>query len=127
MKKLKWLITLIALFLIFGLNAQTKPEKKAKKIAHEMAQVLSLSKEESNTIYQIQLERFNESQSIEKEFSNDPETKQEKLKELGNKVFNQVKKVLGPERQKQWKEYVITSYSIHYTKLYDIQSCSRQY
>jgi len=105
MKKLKWLITLIALFLIFGLNAQTKPEKKAKKIAHEMAQVLSLSKEESNTIYQIQLERFNESQSIEKEFSNDPETKQEKLKELGNKVFNQVKKVLGPERQKQWKEY----------------------
>jgi len=105
MKKLKWLIALFALFLSLGLNAQTKPEKKAKRITHEMTQVLSLSEEESNTIYQIQLERFNESQSIEKEFSDDPEAKKEKLKELGNKVFNQVKKILGPERQKQWKEY----------------------
>jgi hypothetical protein len=31
--------------------------------------------------------------------------KKEKLKDLVNKVFNQTKKILGEERQKQWKEF----------------------
>ena len=105
MKKLKLVVAFIALFSTLGLSAQVKTEKKAHKIADEMTKVLSLNKEESQAIYQIQMDRFKESQAIRAEFADDPEAEKEKLKELGNKVFNQVKKVLGPERQKQWKDY----------------------
>lgn len=105
MKKLKLLVACFVLFSSLGLYAQAKPEKKAQKFTDEMTQVLSLNKEESNAIYDIQLERFKEMQSLEKEYADNPEMKKEKQKALGNKVFNEVKKVLGPERQKQWKEY----------------------
>jgi len=105
MKKLKILLASILLLVSFSLSAQVAPEKKAKNLTNEMTKVLSLSKAESDAIYQIQLDRFKENQLILKEYSNDEETKKEKLKLLGNKVFNQVKDVLGPDRQKQWKEY----------------------
>ena len=105
MKKLQILITAIALMVTLGMNAQPKPEKKAQKIANEMTEVLSLSKEESKAIYQIQLERFKTIQAWRKEYAGDPETLKEKQKELGNKIFNQTKDVLGKERQQKWKEY----------------------
>jgi Na+-transporting methylmalonyl-CoA/oxaloacetate decarboxylase gamma subunit len=105
MKNLKLLVAFMLLFSSLGLSAQVKIEKKAQKLADEMTQVLSLNKEESKAIYEIQLERFIESQTINEEFADDPEMKKEKLKELGNKVFNQTKKVLGVERQKQWQDY----------------------
>jgi hypothetical protein len=102
---MKHLFAIIVLFLSLTVSAQPSPEKKAQKFADEMTQVLSLNKEESKAIYEIQLERFKENQAINKEFGNDPEMKKEKLKDLVNKVFNQTKKILGEERQKQWKEF----------------------
>lgn len=102
---MKYLLALIVLFLGLSLNAQPNPAKKAKKFTDEITKVLSLSEEESKAIYEIQLNRFNETQAINEEFANDSETKKEKLKELSNKVFNQVKNVIGVERQKQWKDY----------------------
>lgn len=102
---MKHLFTIIALAATLCLNAQAKPEKKAQKFTDEMTKVLSLNKEESKAIYEIQLERFRENQSIEKEFADNPEIKKQKMKALGNKVFNETKKVLGVERQKQWKAY----------------------
>ena len=105
MKTLKLLLAMIALMLFSVINAQPKPEKKAQKLADEMTEVLSLNKEESKAIYQIQLERFKTAQSLKKEYANDPETLKEKQKELGDKVFNQVKNILGKERQQKWKEY----------------------
>jgi hypothetical protein len=105
MKNVKLLFVFVALFSMFELSAQPNPEKKARKFTDEMTKVLSLNEEESNAIYQIQLERFKENQAIEKEFANDPEKKKEAMKKLGNKVFNQTKNVIGAERQKKWKEY----------------------
>jgi len=105
MKKLKFLLTFITFFAVVSLSAQPKPEKKAQKFTDEMTEVLSLNKQESKAIYEIQLNRFKEAQRINKEYADDPETKKEKTKELGNKVFNEMKKVLGAERQKQWKAY----------------------
>lgn len=102
---MKHLFALIVFFLSLSMSAQQNPEKKAQKFADEMTEVLSLNKEESKAIYEIQLDRFKENQSIQKEFGNDPEMKKEKLKVLGNKVYNQVKNILGKERQEQWKEY----------------------
>lgn len=102
---MKQLFAILALVLTLGMTAQENPEKKAKKLANEFTQVLSLNKEESKAIYEIQLERFKSVQSINEEFADQPEVKQEKLKALGDKVYNQIKNVLGMERQKQWKEY----------------------
>lgn len=102
---MKQLFVIIMLFLTFGVSAQENPEKKAKKLANEFTQVLSLNEEESKAIYEIQLERFKSTQSFNKEFADQPEIKEEKLKALGDKVYNQIKNVLGIERQKQWKEY----------------------
>jgi polyhydroxyalkanoate synthesis regulator phasin len=101
---MKKIVFLIALFLYVGVNAQT-PEKKAQKFTDEITRVLELNADESKAVYEIQLERFKESQAIEKEFGNDPEAKKEKQKEIGNKTFNKMKAVLGTERQKKWKAY----------------------
>ena len=102
---MKQLFVILTLMMTLGVTAQENPEKNAKKLANEFTQVLSLNEEESKAIYEIQLERFKSVQSINKEFANQPEIKQEKLKVLGNKVYNQLKTLLGKERQEQWKEY----------------------
>lgn len=102
---MKQLFAILAFVMTLGVTAQENPEKKAKKLANEFTQVLSLNEEESKAIYEIQLERFKSAQSINKEFADEPEVKQEKLKALGDKTFNKIKNVLGMERQKQWKEY----------------------
>ena len=102
---MKQLFAILAFVMTLGVTAQENPEKKAKRLANEFTQVLSLNEEESKAIYEIQLERFKSAQSINKEFADEPEVKQEKLKVLGDKTFNQIKNVLGMERQKQWKEY----------------------
>jgi len=104
-KKLKLIITLFVLIITINVNAQAKPEKKAKKIATEMSKVLSLDKKESKAVYKIQLNRFNESKSIVKEYTNQPEIKKQKLNKLGSKVYNQLKDLLGMERLKIWKSY----------------------
>ena len=105
MKKLKLIITLFVLIITINVNAQAKPEKKAKKIATEMSKVLSLDKKESKAVYKIQLNRFNESKSIVKEYTNQPEIKKQKLNKLGSKVYNQLKDLFGMERLKTWKSY----------------------
>ena len=105
MKKLKLIITLFVLIITINVNAQAKPEKKAKKIATEMSKVLSLDKKESKAVYKIQLNRFNESKSIVKEYTNQPEIKKQKLNKLGSKVYNQLKDLLGMERLKIWRSH----------------------
>ena len=105
MRKLKLLLAVISFLTTLGINAQPNPEKKAKKFTEEMTEVLSLNKEESKAIYEIQLERFKEAQAINKEYADDSEAKKEKQKELGKKVFNQMKDIIGKERQQKWKAY----------------------
>jgi hypothetical protein len=105
MKKLKLLIVGITLLGTAVIYAQVNPEKKAKNFANEITKVLSLNEKEADSVYKIQLVRFKESQAIESEFADNPEGKKVKLKDLSNKTFNQMKKLLGEERQKQWKDY----------------------
>ena len=102
---MKHVFAILALFVTLSVSAQQNPAKKAQKFTDEMTEVLSLNKEESKAIYEIQLERFKENQAINKEFGDNPEMKKEKLKALGNQVFNQMKNILGKERQEQWKAY----------------------
>jgi hypothetical protein len=102
---MKHVFLVMVLLTTLGLSAQESPEKKAKKLADEFTQVLSLNEEESKAIYQIQLDRFKENKVINEEFADEPEIKKEKSKALGDKVYNQVKNVLGKERSEKWKEY----------------------
>jgi hypothetical protein len=103
MKKQHLLLPILLLFLTFGMQAQNK--SKAKSLSKEMTEVLSLDKKESKAIYKLHLNKLNESDAIKKEFANKPEMKKQKLKKLGNKVYNQIKEAIGIERLKKWKNY----------------------
>lgn len=101
---MKFILTVFALFLTINLSAQPSPQDRAKKIANDMAQVLDLDKKEKKAIYRIQLDRFNESVEIKKQYAAQSEVRKEKLNKLGSKVYNQLKDLLGPERLKKWRD-----------------------
>lgn len=103
MKAFKIMLAILFVLTCLQVNAQS-PEKQAKKITDTMTEVLSLTKEESEAIYKIQLSRFKESDEIKKEHE-DMDTRKEKLKVLGNKVFNEMKSLVGKEKLKTWNEY----------------------
>jgi hypothetical protein len=105
MKKINLILTIVLLITSFSISAQTKSEKKAKKISDEITAVLSLDKAKSETIYTIQLARFEEATTIKKEFKNQTEVKKEKLKKLGSKIYNGMKKALGKDQLKKWRNH----------------------
>jgi predicted metal-dependent RNase len=104
MKTLKTILVVIFLSAFVQVNAQN-PEKQAKKFTDNITEALSLTKEESDAVYKIQLARFKEAETIRTEFEGNEDTRKEKLKELGNKVFNEMKTLLGKDRMKQWNEF----------------------
>ena len=105
MKKFTHKLITALLFVGFISTAQQNTNKKAQKIANEMTQVLDLNRKESKAVYQVQLNRFNESKSIKSQYSDQPEVRKEKLRLLGNRVYNDLKAVIGIERLKQWKQH----------------------
>ena len=102
---MKYVLSVIALFLILSLSAQPSPKERAKKIANDMTQFLDLDNKERKAIYRIQFDRFNESNEIKKQYANQPEVKKQKLKKLGDKVYNQIKEAIGIEQLKKWKAH----------------------
>ena len=105
MKNLTHKLLILLFFIGFISSAQPSPKKKAQKIANEMTQVLDLNRKESKAVYQVQLKRFNEGKSIKSQYSDQPEVRKEKLRLLGNRVYNDLKAVIGIERLKQWKQH----------------------
>lgn len=105
MKKFTHRLIIALLFVSFISTAQQNTKKKAQKIANEMTQVLDLNRKESKAVYQVQLKRFNEGKSIKSQYSDQPEVRKEKLRLLGNRVYNDLKAVIGIERLKQWKQH----------------------
>mgnify|MGYP006077131779 CR=1 FL=1 len=101
----KLIITILFMSVSVVTLAQNKPAKKAQKITDEMTEVLDLNKKESKAVYQVQLKRLNEGKSIKSQYSDQPEVRKEKLRLLGNRVYNDLKAVIGIERLKQWKNY----------------------
>lgn len=98
------LIFLLFIFFV-SLSFGQKAEKKAQKFTEEITEVLSLSEEQSEVVYQIQLERFSTAQLVRKEFADDEETMKAKLKENGNNTYNRMKNLIGEEKLKEWKQY----------------------
>jgi hypothetical protein len=104
MKAIKTIMLLIILTFSVQISAQ-KPEKQAKNFTDNITEILSLSKQESEGVYKIQLSRINESIVIKKEYEDDEDTRKEKLKELGNKTFGEMRTLLGKEKMKIWNEH----------------------
>ncbi|WP_439130904.1 hypothetical protein [Polaribacter sp.] len=104
MKIFKILFFLFIFSFSISLNAQ-KAEKKAEKFTARITKALDLSKADQKKVYKIQVERFNEGKEIRQKYKDDDEAKKEALKNLGKKVYNQMKNALGKEQIKKWKAY----------------------
>ncbi len=100
-------ILLLLLLTVFSSNviAQDNFAKKASKITNEMSEVLSLSLEEKAKVYQIQLKRFQDVESIREKYKDDAETRKSELKKVFNKLYGKLSEALGKNKMQQWGDY----------------------
>ncbi len=100
-------ILLLLLLTVFSSNviAQDNFAKKASKITNEMSEVLSLSLEEKAKVYQIQLKRFQDVESIREKYKDDAETRKSELKKVFNKLYGKLSEALGKNKMQQWGNY----------------------
>ena len=101
MKKVLFIV--IALVSI-NLNAQI--EKNAKKITDEMTEVMDLSKEQSDQVYQFNLKRLKKMRSIRKE--NEGLSKEEIkiiMQPVQKEFAMELRELVGREKMKNWAEY----------------------
>ena len=97
----------VFLFLVLASNvySQNTSEERAKEITNEMSEVLSLNAEETAKVYEIQLKRFNEVNTIRSTYKKDPETKKAELKKVYNRLFGKLKNALDKKKMQQWRIY----------------------
>jgi hypothetical protein len=102
MKKITLFLLLV---LASSVYSQNTSEERANEITNEMSEVLSLNPEEKAKVYEIQLKRFNEVNTIRSTFAQDPETKKAELKKVYNRLFGKLKSTLGKGKMQQWRIY----------------------
>jgi hypothetical protein len=99
----------ITLFLLLVLASsvysQNSSEERANEITNEMSEVLSLNPEEKAKVYEIQLKRFNEVNTIRSTYAQDPETKKAELKKVYKRLFGKLKNALDKKKMQQWRIY----------------------
>ena len=102
MKKITLFLLLV---LASSVYSQNTSEERANEITNEMSEVLSLNPEEKAKVYEIQLKRFNEVNTIRSTFAQDPETKKAELKKVYNRLSGKLKSTLGKDKMKDWRTY----------------------
>ena len=102
---MKKIILILLLGLATNLYSQNTSEERATKITNEMSEVLSLNAEESAKVYEIQLKRYNEVNTIRSTYKKDPETKKAELKKVYNRLFGKLKNALDKKKMQQWRIY----------------------
>ena len=102
---MKKIIVILLLGLATNLYSQNTSEERATKITNEMSEVLSLNPEEKAKVYEIQLKRFNEVNTIRSTYKKDPETKKAELKKVYNRLFGKLKNALDKKKMQQWRIY----------------------
>ena len=102
MKKITLFLLLV---LASSVYSQNTSEERAKEITNEMSEVLSLNAEETAKVYEIQLKRFNEVNTIRSTYKKDPETKKAELKKVYNRLFGKLKNALDKKKMQQWRIY----------------------
>tara|TARA_B110001452_G_scaffold262547_1_gene262723 strand:+ start:322 stop:654 length:333 start_codon:yes stop_codon:yes gene_type:complete len=98
---------LLALLIVFNSNAiaQDNLSIKATKITNEMAEVLSLSEEDTEKVYEVQLKRFQEVVSIREQYKDDDQTRKLELKKVYKRLFGKLKNTLDKDKMQQWRDY----------------------
>tara|TARA_R110000822_G_scaffold284313_2_gene405815 strand:+ start:206 stop:526 length:321 start_codon:yes stop_codon:yes gene_type:complete len=102
---MKKIIVILLLVLASSVYSQNTSEERANEITNELSEVLSLDDEEKAKVYEIQLKRFNEVNTIRSTFAQDPETKKAELKKVYNRLFGKLKSTLGKGKMQQWRIY----------------------
>ena len=102
---MKKIIVILLLGLATNLYSQNTSEERATKITNEMSEVLSLNAEESAKVYEIQLKRYNEVNTIRSTYKKDPETKKAELKKVYKRLFGKLKNALDKKKMQQWRIY----------------------
>ena len=103
MKKIN--VLLLLMVLATNVYSRNTSEERATKITNEMSEVLSLNAEETSTVYEIQLKRFNEVNTVRSSYAQDPETKKAELKKVYNRLFGKLKNALDKKKMQQWRIY----------------------
>lgn len=100
-------IFLLLAFTLFTtiVSSQNDATEKANKLTNEMTQALSLDEEVKTKIFEIQLNRFQEAETIREQYMNDSETKKAELKKMYNRLYGKLKATLGEEKMKAWNVY----------------------
>jgi len=70
-----------------------------------MAEVLSLSEEDTEKVYEIQLKRFQEVVSIREQYKDDDQTRKLELKKVYKRLFGKLKNALDKDKMQQWRNY----------------------
>ena len=98
---------LLALLIVFNSNAiaQDNLSIKATKITNEMAEVLSLSEEDTEKVYEVQLKRFQEVVSIREQYKDNDQTRKLELKKVYKRLFGKLKNTLDKDKMQQWRDY----------------------
>ena len=98
---------LLALLIVFNSNAiaQDNLSIKATKITNEMTEVLSLSEEDREKVYEVQLKRFQEVVSIREQYKDDDQTRKLELKKVYKRLFGKLKNALDKDKMQQWRNY----------------------
>ena len=102
---MKKIIVILLLGLATNLYSQNTSEERATKITNEMSEVLSLNPEEKAKVYEIQLKRYNEVNTIRSTYKKDPETKKAELKKVYKRLFGKLKNALDKKKMQQWRIY----------------------
>ena len=102
---MKKIIVILLLVLTSNVYSQNTSEERATKITNEMSEVLSLNAKESAKVYEIQLKRFNEVNTIRSTYAQDPETKKAELKKVYKRLFGKLKNALDKKKMQQWRIY----------------------
>ena len=102
---MKKIIVILLLGLATNLYSQNTSEERANEITNEMSEVLSLNPEEKAKVYEIQLKRFNEVNTIRSTYKKDPETKKAELKKVYKRLFGKLKNALDKKKMQQWRIY----------------------
>ena len=102
MKKITLFFLLV---LASSVYSQNTSEERANEITNEMSEVLSLDDEEKAKVYEIQLKRFNEVNTIRSTYAQDPEIKKAELKKVYNRLFGKLKNALDKKKMQQWRIY----------------------
>ena len=102
---MKKLLLIALLGLSFAGNAQTQIDLGAKKVSESMTNVMTLSSEEANKVYDLVSKRNKDKKALKEKFGDDVEGFKVEGKEVEIQFNKDVKTLVGNEKWKIWADF----------------------